>query len=99
MFCAPYNASDILVIDSVTEETRLISCGVEGESKWVAIACCGTKLFCAPFHPNDIFVLEDVYESLKRGQNKSTGSLVKLTRVKTTSSSRPTKRHTKGQHN
>ena len=38
LFCAPRNASSVLVIDAETEAVRTIPCGVDGDGKWRGIA-------------------------------------------------------------
>eukprot|EP00966_Prymnesium_polylepis_P082523 1910871-Prymnesium_polylepis.1 len=38
LFCAPGDASSVLVIDAETEAVRTIECGVEGGAKWRGIA-------------------------------------------------------------
>eukprot|EP00531_Pseudo-nitzschia_arenysensis_P009882 CAMPEP_0116132926 /NCGR_PEP_ID=MMETSP0329-20121206/9821_1 /TAXON_ID=697910 /ORGANISM="Pseudo-nitzschia arenysensis, Strain B593" /LENGTH=689 /DNA_ID=CAMNT_0003627499 /DNA_START=1 /DNA_END=2066 /DNA_ORIENTATION=- len=58
VFCAPFNASDILVIDASSEMMHLSPCGVEGGSKWRGITCCGKKLFCAPYNSSEILVID-----------------------------------------
>jgi hypothetical protein len=45
LFCAPLNASDMLMIDAETEAVHTIACGVTGEWKWKGIAAVD-KLFC-----------------------------------------------------
>jgi len=58
LFCAPSNASCVLVINGETGEISTIPCGVEGGLKWSGIASYGTKLFCAPCCASSILVID-----------------------------------------
>ena len=58
LYCAPCNASAVLVIDSETDRTHTIPCGAEGHSKWNGIAAVGTKLFCAPCNSSYVLVID-----------------------------------------
>ena len=50
LFCAPHDASVVLVMDAETEAVHTIACGVEGDFKWCGIVAVGTKLFLSLIH-------------------------------------------------
>ena len=62
IFCAPFKASSVLVIDAATEAVRTIPCGVDGEYKWDGIAAVGTTLFCAPFNASSVLAIDAATE-------------------------------------
>ena len=58
LYCAPYDASAILVIDSETGAIKVIETGMLGIRKWSGIATCGGKLYCSPFDAPSVLVLD-----------------------------------------
>mmetsp|Transcript_13104 Transcript_13104/g.14986 ORF Transcript_13104/g.14986 Transcript_13104/m.14986 type:complete len:458 (+) Transcript_13104:86-1459(+) len=64
LFCAPYNASSVLVIDAELEEVRTIPCGVNGNYKWRGIARYGKKLYYCPFDASVVLVIDGETESI-----------------------------------
>jgi len=58
LYCAPSNASSVLVIDSVTNTTSSIPCGVAGKYKWMGVAAVGTKLYCPACYASSVLVIE-----------------------------------------
>lgn len=58
LFCAPYKASVVLVINADTEEMHTIDCVVEGEDKWIGIAAVGNNIFCAPYVASMVLVID-----------------------------------------
>src|SRR5690606_3768625 len=63
LYCAPYNAADILVIDPVAGTATRTNMGADlsGTIKWHGIATGPDgKLYCAPFAATDILVISDV---------------------------------------
>uniref|UniRef100_A0A7S0JEQ2 Uncharacterized protein n=1 Tax=Calcidiscus leptoporus TaxID=127549 RepID=A0A7S0JEQ2_9EUKA len=65
LFCAPCNASSVLVIDAHTNAMRTIECGVEGTDKWMSIAAVGSKLFCAPYNSLSVLVIDAETEAVQ----------------------------------
>src|SRR5690606_32774188 len=64
LYCAPYNATDILVIAPVagTATRTDMGVGLSGTSKWIGIAAGPDgKLYCAPNSATDILVVSDVF--------------------------------------
>ena len=58
LYCAPYHAKEVLVIDPATGTTSTIPCGVEGGWKWPGIAECSGRLYCAPFNAKEVRVMD-----------------------------------------
>jgi DNA-binding beta-propeller fold protein YncE len=58
LYCAPCNASSVLVIDADTDTVSTIECGVAGEQKWGGICAVGTKLYCAPRNASSVLVID-----------------------------------------
>src|SRR5690606_35428099 len=64
LYCAPRDATDILVIDPATgTATRTnFGLGLSGSNKWYGIAPGPDgKLYCAPFSATDILVISPVF--------------------------------------
>ena len=57
LFCAPFDADGVLVIDADTRAVSTIACGVEGRSKWASIAAVDRTLFCAPLEADCVLVI------------------------------------------
>ena len=64
LFCAPLNASDMLMIDAETEAVHTIACGVTGEWKWNGIAAVGKKIVCAPHNASEELVIDAETETV-----------------------------------
>src|SRR5690606_23020048 len=63
LYCAPLNATDILVIDPVAGTATRTNMGVDlsDSGKWQGIAAGPDgKLYCAPYHATDILVIDPV---------------------------------------
>jgi flagellar motor protein MotB len=58
LYCAPYNASSVLVIDADADKISMIECGVAGGDKWRGIAAVGSKLYCAPHYASSVLVID-----------------------------------------
>jgi adenylylsulfate kinase-like enzyme len=58
LYCAPYSASSVLVIDADTDKISMIECSVAGGDKWRGIAAVGSKLYCAPHHASSVLVID-----------------------------------------
>ena len=58
LFCAPFNASSILVIDPKSETVHQIESDVEGTGKWFGIAAVGQKVYCAPSGADSVLVID-----------------------------------------
>ena len=61
LFCAPCNASDVLMVDADSETVRAIPTGInEGMTgKWNGILATQSQLFCAPSNAFELLALED----------------------------------------
>src|SRR5690606_5250443 len=63
LYCAPYNATDILVIDPVAGTATRTNMGADlsGTDKWRGIAAGPDgKLYCAPYDATNILVIDPV---------------------------------------
>ena len=58
LYCAPFNASGMLVIVPQAGMTRGIECGIEGRGKWSDITTCSSKLYCAPSSASGVLVAQ-----------------------------------------
>ena len=58
VYCAPSNASSVLVIDAESESVRTLPCGLAGAGKWSGIVAVGHKLFCSPCNASYVLVID-----------------------------------------
>ena len=58
LFCAPLNASAVLVVDPARNTVSTIETGIAGKQKWSGIAECGGRLFCAPRKASGVLVVD-----------------------------------------
>ena len=58
LYCAPFHASGVLVIDPHASTTRVIKCDAAGKDKWSGTAACGEKLYCAPRDASGVLVID-----------------------------------------
>src|SRR5690606_14651855 len=61
LYCAPFQATDILIIDPASGTAQRTNMGVDlsGTQKWQGIAAGPEgKLYCAPFNATDILVID-----------------------------------------
>merc|ERR1712094_16249 len=67
VYFAPQNASEVLVLDTATEELCLVDSGMKGKAKWGGAAACGRKVFFAPNDASAVLVIhEDESEALRK---------------------------------
>ncbi|KAJ8605434.1 hypothetical protein CTAYLR_003312 [Chrysophaeum taylorii] len=66
LFCAPFDASSVLVIDATTMSVSTVKCGVEGDGKWSGIAAVGRTLFCAPHNASSLLVVDAKTKSVSK---------------------------------
>ncbi|CAE8657580.1 unnamed protein product, partial [Polarella glacialis] len=65
LYCAPYNAQQVLVIDSSTLELSFVEGAGEGTRKWSGIARGPDGLlFCAPYDADEVLVIDPRSDSL-----------------------------------
>jgi hypothetical protein len=80
LYCAPFQASTVLVIDSKTDRTvSTVECGVKGNGKWNGIAAVGSKLYCVPRGASSVLVIDSKTDTVStidcgvKGTNKWCG--------------------------
>jgi len=66
MFCAPWNATKVLILDTETNKIRYIYCGENGNFKWTDIKTVGTKLFCSPGESSSVLIIEGETEVIRK---------------------------------
>src|SRR5690606_40013431 len=69
LYCAPYNATDILVIDpaSGTAQRTNMGVGLLGDNKWSSIAAGPDgRLYCAPYSATDILIIDPASGTAQR---------------------------------
>merc|ERR1719265_628748 len=84
MYCSPYNASSVLMID-IDERLRLIDGAGSGDCKWTGIAAgLDGRLYCVPSRASTVLVVHPGKRSLadfsgiQRGNAKWSGLCVGL---------------------
>jgi streptogramin lyase len=80
LYCAPFNATQVLEIDPVTGTTTLIGSVYAGTYKYVGITSASNgKLYCAPFNATQVLEIDPVtgttalIGSVYAGTNKYSG--------------------------
>ena len=61
IYCVPYNASDILIIDPVANTATRSNMGVSltGSDKWLGgVLAPNGKIYCVPSHSSDILIID-----------------------------------------
>ena len=69
LYCGPYDATDILIIDPVagTATRSAMGATLTGSAKWNGIAAgADGKLYCAPFNATDILIIDPVAGTASR---------------------------------
>ena len=79
MYCCPVTASDVLVIDPITNTTKMIPTGLPASAEvYLAegIVATDDKLYCAPYGlQRDVLVIDPVLEVVDTIPTGLTGSL------------------------
>lgn len=58
LYCAPFHADEVLVIDPLKRATRTITTSTSSNGKWCGIVPYKGKLYCAPFNSDDVLVID-----------------------------------------
>jgi len=75
LYCGPYEATDILIIDPVagTATRSAMGATLTGSAKWNGIAAgADGKLYCAPFNATDILIIDPVAGTATRSDMGAT---------------------------
>merc|ERR1719160_1803963 len=58
IYCAPFHADSVLVINTKTKEINFIEGAGMGQCKWAAAACGNDgNIYCAPSHADSVLVI------------------------------------------
>mmetsp|Transcript_3238 Transcript_3238/g.10181 ORF Transcript_3238/g.10181 Transcript_3238/m.10181 type:complete len:591 (-) Transcript_3238:76-1848(-) len=58
LYCIPFHADDLLVLDASSHTTRTLASGTAWNGKWSGAAVWGRELYCAPFNADDVLVVD-----------------------------------------